>query len=502
MITDELAEWGENLKDVHWRLSHLYKVVDKYGQVVVFKPNKAQQEFIDNCHGRDIILKARQLGFTTEACIIELDECLFNDNWAAGIIAHNNDDAEKIFQNKVKFAYDNLPPEIKAAVPAVNDRAGTLKFANGSSITVSSSYRSGTLQRLHISEFGKICAKNPERAKEIITGAIPAAENGSITIESTAEGQDGYFYQMTMDAMDMLHKNAHHGDRDFKFHFFPWFDNPENQIQDPDLRLTESTKQYFDKLTNVEGIGTTHFQQCWYQAEEKVLGGDMKREHPSTPREAFEQAIEGAYFEHQMVYAMKAGMIGRFPIDPRYPVNTFWDLGRNDKTTIWFHQDVAGRHKFVGYYENSGEDIAHYIHYVRQWQKDKAITYGEHYLPHDGDRQSIWLPEGSMAVMEELGFYPNIVPRCKDKIVAINTARNRFATCDFDEAACELGLKRLRMYRKDFDEKRGVFKDRPRHDEASHGADSFLTWATGYEEQFEEEEFEEERRGFSEATGY
>ena len=86
-----------------------------------------------------------------------------------------------------------------------------------------------------------------------------------------------------------------------------------------------------------------------------------------------------------------------------------------------------------------------------------------------------------MAVMEELGFYPEIVPRVKDKLTAINAARGKFANCDFDEQGCEVGLKRLRMYRKEFDETRGVWRDRPRHDDASHGADSFLTFATGYE---------------------
>ena len=52
-----------------------------------------------------------------------------------------------------------------------------------------------------------------------------------------------------------------------------------------------------------------------------------------------------------------------------------------------------------------------------------------------------------------------------------------FPRCQFDEAGCSLGLKRLRAYRKEWDELRGVWKDRPRHDEASHAADAFLTFA-------------------------
>jgi len=496
---DQLDFLEPIIKSKTRRLNELYMIVDKSGKAITFKPNEAQQDLINTGGDRDIILKARQLGFTTLACILALDSCLFNDNFRAGIIAHNLDDAKIIFDTKIKFAYDTLPERIKRVRPAVNDRAGALKFSNGSSISVSTSFRSGTLQRLHVSEFGKICAKSPDKAREIITGAFPAAENGVITIESTAEGQDGSFYEMTMAAM----QQKHHGPKDFKFHFYPWWQNPDNVLTDPLMALPPTTVAYFDSLTNIEKIATTHEQQCWYQSELKVLGGDMKREHPSTPREAFEQAIEGAYFEGQILHANKTDAIGRYPYDPRYLVNTFWDLGRNDKTTIWLHQAINGRHRFIGYYENSGEDIAHYIHWLNAWEKEWNAQFDRHYLPHDGDRQSLWLPEGTMAVMEELGFYPEIVPRVKDKMSAINAARGIFAQCDFDEAGCEVGLKRLRMYRKEFDETRGVWRDRPRHDDASHGADSFLTFATGYngDEEFEDE-FEEAPRGMSEATGY
>jgi len=462
-------QFAENLKDVNWRLSNLYKVVNKHGEVVKFSPNAVQQDFLDNCHGRDIVLKARQLGITTLACIVALDESLFNNNWRCGIIAHNLDDANVFFDSKIKFAYDQLPPEIKAACSAVNDRAGTLKFSNGSQISVSTSFRSGTLQRLHVSEFGKICAKSPDKAKEIVTGAFPATENGSITIESTAEGQDGAFYDMTMTSMDLMRRDVYLGDKDFKFHFYPWFMDKRYEISDIELTVRSTTKQYFEKLATIDGIETSRDQQLWYQAEESVQGGDMKREYPSTPREAFEQAIEGAYFEHQIIHAIKAGNIGKHPMDPRYPVNTFWDLGRNDKTTIWLAQHIKGRHRFISYYENSGEDISHYIHKIEEWGRDHDIKWGDHYLPHDGDRQSLWLPEGTMELMADLGFHPIIVDRVKDKMTAINTARNRFASCDFDEDGCEQGLKHLRMYRKEFDEKRGVFRDKPRHDNASHG---------------------------------
>jgi hypothetical protein len=79
--------------------------------------------------------------------------------------------------------------------------------------------------------------------------------------------------------------------------------------------------------------------------------------------------------------------------------------------------------------------------------------------------------------MSGLGFHPTVVERPRSKGEAIAAARAAFARCQFDEQGCGLGLRRIRAYRKEWDEGRGVWKDRPRHDEASHGADAFLTVA-------------------------
>jgi hypothetical protein len=107
----------------------------------------------------------------------------------------------------------------------------------------------------------------------------------------------------------------------------------------------------------------------------------MRREYPSTPDEAFEQALEGAYFAHQLAAAAKQGRIGSFPLDIRKAVNTFWDLGRNDQNVIWLHQWITGFHRFIGYYENSGEFIGHYESWLKEWGRERDVVFGEHYPP-------------------------------------------------------------------------------------------------------------------------
>lgn len=463
--------------DPRWRLANLYTVTDKSGVRVPFRPNGAQLSFLDTLHSANIILKARQMGFTTLCCLIYLDACLFAPNTRAGVIAHKLDDARVIFRDKVKFSYDQLDEGLKAAVPAVQDSADTLTFANNSSIRVSTSMRSGTLQFLHISEFGKICAQSPDKAREIVTGALNAVEAGQFTVvESTAEGQEGAFYRMCQDAQAHAHAAKPLTALDWRFHFFPWWREPEYSLPAPHVVIDDDMARYFESL-EAEGISLTHEQKAWYAKKAQVLEADMRREYPSTAEEAFEQAMEGAYLAPQLAAATRQGRIGPVPLDPRFVVNSFWDLGRNDLNTIWLHQFRGGFHSFVGYYESSGEFIGHYVAWLKAWAADHGATLGEHFWPHDGNRESLWLESGTLGVASSLGLRPQIVARPQAKLEAIAAARAVFPLCRFDEAACATGLKRLRAYRKEWDDLRGVWKDRPRHDEASHAADSFMTFA-------------------------
>ena len=104
------------LDDQWWRLNNLYYIKDKRGRKVLFKPNWAQKQLYNRMWFLNIILKARQLGMTTFIQIFMLDVCLFNDNQAAGVIAHNREDAEDFFDKKIKFAYDNLPATLKGRI--------------------------------------------------------------------------------------------------------------------------------------------------------------------------------------------------------------------------------------------------------------------------------------------------------------------------------------------------------------------------------------------------
>lgn len=173
------------------------------------------------------MLKCRQIGITTFFSILLLDKVLWEDNVQCGVIAQTLDDASNIFKDKLKFAFDQLHPAIKPLFKLVGDSAKELAFSHGSVIRVGTSLRSSTLQYLHISEFGKICAKDPEKAREIISGSLNTVHVGqSIAIESTAEGKEGYFYDMCQRALEHKRLEKEYGPLDFKCFFFPWHEHP------------------------------------------------------------------------------------------------------------------------------------------------------------------------------------------------------------------------------------------------------------------------------------
>lgn len=472
----------ELLTDWRWRLNNLYFITDKAGKRVQFKMNWAQEALFDEMHFQNVILKARQLGFTTFIQIFMLDACLFNSNVRAGTIAHTLDDAKIIFRDKIKYPYDNLPDQLRNAVSAAKDTANELLLSNNSSIRVGTSLRSGTLQYLHVSEYGKICAKYPEKAREVRTGALNTVDAGQVVfIESTAEGQEGHFYDICQAAQAKQRQGAKLSPLDFKFAFFPWWKSPEYALDPEGVPIPEPLAEYFRKLEDSAGIRLTDAQKAWYAKKAETQAADMKREYPSTPEEAFEASVEGAYYAEQMAKAEMEGRIGAHRWRAGVPVNTTWDIGVGDYTAIWFWQAIGNAIGFVGYYQNTGEGLAHYLDKLREYRERHGWTYGKHWFPHDVKVLEWGSSQTRFDRLYQAKMQPNIVT---DHFVddGINAVRTLFSRFWFDEQECADGIKALRNYRKDWDEERGVWKDKPRHDWASHGADAMRYVAIAYNE--------------------
>ncbi len=460
------------LKDRLWRLNNLYPVITEKGEKVVFKLKPVQESLMNNLHWLNIYLKSRQHGITTFFCIFALDMALFNSNVRCGIIAHTRGDAESFFKDKVKFAYDNiLLPEIKEKITAKQDSAKELLFSNNSAIRVGTSHRSGTFQFLHISEFGKICARDPQKAREIVTGALNTIHEGAIcSIESTAEGNSGYFYDYVTKAKNKMIAGKSLTRLDWKFNFYAWFQDERNKIDDK-VNLTDELEIYFKKVEQTMEVCLGDGQKAWYALKLDEQGSDMKREHPSTPEEAFAVSIQGAYFKTQIEIAYREKRIIPFHIEPDIAVDTWWDLGMNDTTCVWFTQDIGRELRVIDYYQNSGEGFGHYATILR----NKGYQYGKHTGPHDlkvrelsGDgrsRKDTW--------REKYGIEFEVCKKLS-KVEQIEAARSIFAKCYFNETKCSKGIKGLENYKKTWDKKNGCYLKSPLHNWASNPADAFM----------------------------
>jgi hypothetical protein len=461
------------MADRRWRLTNLYSIINKDGRKVPFRPNWAQLALLDDLHNQNLILKARQLGFTTFIQIFMLDACIFNSNIRAGTIAHRLDDAKVIFRDKVKFPYDNLPEGLRARRPIVKDAADELLFDNNSSIRVGVSMRSGTLQYLHISEYGQVCARFPEKAREIRTGALNTVQAGQVVfIESTGEGQEGHYYDLCEAAKTKQRTGDPLSSLDFKFFFYPWWKAPEYAIDPASVAIPDTFREYFDKLETSQGITLTPAQQAWYVKKAETQLGDMKREFPSTPEEAFEASLVGAYYADPMAAAELQGRIGKHKAIAGLPVNTSWDLGVGDATAIWFWQKLHGKIGLVGYYENNGEGLPFYVTKLEEYAKRLGWTYGRHYVPHDAKVKEWGSSRTRVEQMVSHGLHPTLVPMHMIDD-GINAVRATLPHCYFDEEECAGGLKALKAYRKEWDEDKACFRDKPLHNWASNGADSF-----------------------------
>lgn len=280
------------LLDKNWRLSNLYKIRTKNAELIKFKMNKAQSHYNLNKHSRNIILKSRQLGFTTYETIDSLDDTMFIPNMDALFIAHIKGDAEDIFDKKVRIAWENINKHIAGLYKIETNRTNQMTFDFGdgtkSTFSVKVSGRSGTFRRLHVTEFAKVCIKEPKKAKEIVAGTIPAVPiDGRVDIESTAEGEIGLFYEMFWEAWDRKRPPLM---TEFKAHFYNWtWDEEEISKITESIPFNQMDEGYkFEEYANKHKLSDkeiTYYYLKWLSL--KKDWNLLHQEYPTTVEEAF-----------------------------------------------------------------------------------------------------------------------------------------------------------------------------------------------------------------------
>lgn len=214
------------------------------------------------------------------------------------------------------------------------------------------------------------------------------------------------------------------------------------------------------------------------------------------------QLAEGAIFGKQMITARQENRVCAIPILTGVEVHTFWDLGRNDHTAVWFMQNVGKEYRFIDYYENRLQDIEHYARIItgnatdsdilnskgaitkQQNDRRKTYIYGVHHMPHDVEHQMLGMNTSRKQQFEEGGVKPiKTVTRVKVKSEGIEAVRRIFAGVWIDKTRCERGIECLSNYRYEYNDDRDTHNMTPHHDWASNGADAFMQFAQGYSDE-------------------
>lgn len=464
----------QRLKDKSWRINHLYKIRNKEGELVVFKRNRAQEHYSQNKWFRNLILKSRQLGFTTDEAIDSLDDVLFTPNVDALMIAHNLEAGASIFDKKIVFAWEKFPNEMRSLYSVDNKTSKTLKFDFGtkgfSSIAVDTSGRSGTYRRVHITELAEIAKKYPKKIPEIIEGTIPAVPStGRVDIESTSQGASGEFYEMFMAAYERGQPTQN---QEYKAHFYNWtWDDEEmgkithpvafENMQEGDKFRVYASKH---KLTQVQ---ITYYYQKWLSLNKKWNA--LKREYPTTAEEAFEAIAEGTFYGEQIGMMEQNGQVGVYPWNRSLKAHTVWDLGvgKNMRVGIYQRDVVSNRTYRIDSVIGEGSDgLPELISKV----KNKPYTYGKHFGPHDLETTDVGTGKTRIETARGLDFTFTIVPdlSLEDGINGVPSFLDRLFV---NKETNKEWLKSMKAYGREWDEKRGMYKDEPLHNWASHDAD-------------------------------
>ena len=355
-----------------WRLnSGIYKIEDKVGNLIPFNMNWAQHVVYSDLlrHPRLIILKSRQQGISTFWLIFALDLTLTEDNTKAGLMSQGLAES-KTLKERLERAYDHVPEQLIDFIGTHNTVRNSTEFSldNDSKTYIATSFRSGTLQFMHISEFGKISAKHPEKAKETRTGSMQAIKGGQpVIIESTAEGRSNMFYEMWLQA------DSHVGNlapKDFKTVFLSWVNDPDCRITVPQLinkeaddyfeLLSVEYKNYFDEVLTLDDE-----QKWWWVSQLREFSFSMEmmgQEYPGWPEEAFAATKDGTYWAK--LYRSDVVATGQVLPDlyeSSLPVDVAIDLGMNDMMVLVFFQMTGTELRVIDEYHNSGEGIAHYV---------------------------------------------------------------------------------------------------------------------------------------------
>lgn len=478
------------MKSKLWRMNNLYKIKDRNGHTVTFRMNLAQHKvflaWIE--HRRLNILKSRQYGISTFWLIMFFDDALTIKNLDVGLMALGKEGTSKLL-DRVKFSWDRLDPYFVKTLCGCSrvldtDNKNTIKFTNGSTIYIATSFRSATLHRLHISELAAIAEAKPMDARGVMTGSVVTVhEEGTVVIESTAKGDNMHkkLWDMNVE-MDAKRKAAGrpYATLEFKPVFLGWLEDPKNVDPVYQEDTHESIAYFAEKLAI--GLDASREQKnFWILRKSTMSLEEIKEEFPADPEDAFSGSIKGTFWRAKYLdYPVKLGRERSNLYDPLLPIYAAMDIGLNDYNVIAFFQLNKTDRSIRYIYENVTQDIGIDGHcetildFEKQYKKLELLV-----LPHDGE-----VREKSNAKTRVWFFNQGGVSKIKvlDKealMPGIREVRDSIERTFLDVDNCPELRKSFLNFSRKYDKTLDRYLDIPKKDEFEDAA-SAIRYAVAY----------------------
>ena len=245
----------------------------------------------------------------------------------------------------------------------------------------------------------------------------------------------------------------------------------------PDLATDDTYKRFVIRPPRDSVVVRINWRDNpWFPPVLRAEMEELKERDPDSYEHIWEGScisiLEGAIYAHELRKVDQENRITRVPYDASKPVDTFWDLGWGDNTSIWFAQAFAFEYRLIDALQNRQRALPWYL----QQLQSRGYVYGTHYLPHDAQAHQLGSGKSIEELMRAAGLQVRIVPKLS-VADGINAARTVFGQCYFDAEKCADGIQALRHYRYGEIVTLGVPTREPLHDEHSHYADAFRMFA-------------------------
>ena len=402
---------------------------------IPYKPRDLQAEMHKDLKRWNVLVMHRRFGKTVFAVNHMIKHALTCPlpRPRVALVAPTFTQAKRISWDYVKY-YAGVIPGV-----TFNETELRADFPNGGRIMLLSGENPDALRGIYLDlcVFDEYGMQNPRVWGEVVRPALSDREGSAIFLGTP---------------------NGHN-------HFYEIMQQAKNEV-------TEGSDYWYWKIAKASETNLVKEEEL--EAAKKQM---TEEQYDQEYECSFTAAIIGAYYGRLIGELEEKDRVTRVPYDPALPVHTAWDLGINDSTAIWFAQIFrGGAVNVIDYYENTGYGLDHYAEVLRQ----KDYHYGDHLAPHDIEIRELGSGKSRLETAFSLGIRFKVVPKMKIAD-GINAARLLIPKCYFDRDNCATGIEMLKQYRQEWDEKRKIFRDQPRHDFTSHAADAFRYLAIGLE---------------------